>query len=70
MRQNFSQQRWAKLKPRPVFNFFSEVASFSTNVSINGNGWLKMAVHQNIQTWEKANCTFCGIARGRTRKKT
>jgi hypothetical protein len=64
MRQNFSQQRWAKLKPLPVFNFFNEVESSSTNASINGNGWLKMAVHQNIQMWKKANYTFCQISRG------
>jgi hypothetical protein len=36
MRQNFSQVRWAKLKPRPVFNCFSEAESFSTNLSTKG----------------------------------
>ncbi len=70
IRQNFSQLRWAKLKPRPVFNCFSEAASSSTNASTNGNGWVKMAILQNIHWPGKANYTFCLISRGWNPLKT
>jgi hypothetical protein len=70
IRQNFSQQRWAKLNPLPAFNGFSESESSSTNLSKNGNGWLKMAVHPNSQSSEDDDYTFRLISRGKNPEKT
>jgi len=70
IRQNFSQLRWAKLNPLPALSCFSEAESSSTNRSTNGNGWLKMAVHQNSQSSEEDDYTFRLISRGRNPEKT